>query len=406
MVADKSSTSKITATLVDAGGETVTEVTNVITFSVSGPGTLSAITYTAHTIGIAKINLTSNGTPGTITVIASATGLEPGVVNVFTGGKISLSASTVSVPVNETSEVTVTTKDVNGVPINYEGTINLSVEATQNSNGSGSLSIDTLVFDGSTSSIIVTFTATLEGTVNIIATDQAGILDEGSMELTITEALVPHHIAVSANPSIIKAGGTETSTITARVKCAHDITIISYNESVTFTTDAGSFSNTDPPLVEITTYFIDGVATVELYPSVIAGTATIDVYSTNGTTIDGSTVVVFCIDADRIDLVAIPPDVKVKGGELGTCRITATIKEDETKVEGYPITGTVEFDIVSGKGTLSSTTATVVDGEAYIYFESKNEVGTVRIQATSSFINIEGGTTEIEGYLNIDVVSP
>ena len=177
------SSSLITAKIVDAGGTTVTESANVITFSVSGPGTLSAITSTAPTNGIAKITLTSNGTPGTITVTASATGLEPGVVNVFTGGQISLSASRFSVPVNETSKITVTTKDINGVPIKYVGTINLIIDGS--STGYGTLP-PSVTFDGSTSSIIVTFTATLEGTVNINAEDQAGILDEGSIELTIT----------------------------------------------------------------------------------------------------------------------------------------------------------------------------------------------------------------------------
>ncbi|MBA7522730.1 hypothetical protein ES705_14850 [subsurface metagenome] len=405
MTADINSTSKITATIVDADGETAIKATNVITFSVSGPGTLSAITSIAPTNCIARITLTSNGTPETITVTASATGLEPGVVNVFTGGKISLSASRFSVPNNETSEVTVTTKDVDGVPINYVGTINLSVEATQNSNGFGSLSIYTLDFDGSTSSNTITFTASSEGTIKITAIDQAGILDEGSIELTITPALVPDHIAVTANPSIIKVAGTETSTINARVKTADNKPVIDYNESVTFTTDAGSFSNTDPSLVEITTYFIDGVATVELYPSVIAGVATITVCSPSISecSITGSTEVVFYIDADHIDLIADPQKIPTGGGEEGTCTITATIKDGETTVTGY--SGTVDFSKFSGQPvTLTSTKdVMVINGRAHTHLESKSQDGTVRIKATSSFINSAGGTTEIEGYLNIPI---
>ncbi|MBA7571288.1 prepilin-type N-terminal cleavage/methylation domain-containing protein [Candidatus Atribacteria bacterium 1244-E10-H5-B2] len=412
MTADINSTSKITATIVDADGETAIKATNVITFSVSGPGTLSAITSIAPINCIARIILTSNGTPETITVTASATGLEPGVVNVFTGGQISLSASRVSVPNNETSEVTVTTKDVDGVPINYEGTINLSVEATQNSNGSGRLSIDTLVFDGSTSSIIVTFTATLEGTVNINAEDQAGILDEGSIELTITAALVPDHITVTVYPYCIKAGGIETSTITARVKCANDITLTSYSEVITFSTNLGTFPNDlqEIDTDDINVTYENGVATVVLDPSLAnAGTATINVSSTNTITIDGNAEVVFYVDADHIDLIAVPQRIPTGGGLGGTCTITATIKDGETTVTRY--SGTVEFSSVEtpSLATLEGTNpAPVVEwiGEATIELQSKIHPirsGTARIEATSEFTDSEGGTTEIEGYLDIEI---
>ena len=413
MTADTNSTSEITATIADAGGETVTVAANVITFSVSGPGTLSAITSIAPINCIATITLTSNGTPETITVTASATGLEPGVVNVFTGGKISFSASRVSVPDTETSEVTVTTKDVDGVPINYEGTINLSVEATQNSNGDGRLSIDTLDFEGSTSSNTITFTGTSAGTsediVNINAEDQAGILDEGSIELTINPALDPHHIAVTANPSIIKAGGEETSTITARVKTADNITVISYNESVTFTTTAGSFSNTDSLVEIITTYFIDGVATVELFPPTNRSTSTITVSSGE---LDVVIVEVkFYTEPDHIDLAADPPIYT--GGETPT--ITAKIVDNnEDLISDYNEDITFEIligfpDTVTfqtGSPNTNIRTGSVEDGIFTIDLKSGSVAGPAKIKATSEFTNREGVITNIEGYLNIDVVSP
>jgi len=239
MPADTNNTSEITATIVNAGGETVTDATNEITFSISGPGILSSPTTITPTNGVATINLTSNGTPGTITVTASASGLEPGVVDVITGGKISLSASPTTVPINEKSEITVTTKDVNGVPIKYIGTINLNINGS--STGSGTLP-SYVTFDGSTSSMTVTFTATSEGIVNINAEDQAGILTSADpITLNITPALIPDHIEVYADPSSIKAGGIDTSTITARVKTADNITITSYSEVITFSTNLGTF---------------------------------------------------------------------------------------------------------------------------------------------------------------------
>jgi len=341
MPADTNNTSEITATIVNAGGETVTDATNEITFSISGPGILSSPTTITPTNGVATINLTSNGTPGTITVTASASGLEPGVVDVITGGKISLSASPTTVPINEKSEITVTTKDVNGVPIKYIGTINLNINGS--STGSGTLP-SYVTFDGSTSSMTVTFTATSEGIVNINAEDQAGILTSADpITLNITPALIPDHIEVYADPSSIKAGGIDTSTITARVKTADNITITSYSEVITFSTNLGTFPG---DLQEIDTNnsnvtYENGVATVELYPPLDIGTATITVSS--GTLTSGTVEVGFYIEADHIELVANPQNIAV-GGK--TCTITATIYDGEIKVNGY--NETVLFEIIEG----------------------------------------------------------
>ncbi|GAI55226.1 unnamed protein product, partial [marine sediment metagenome] len=107
------------------------------TFTVTGPGTLFAPTTKPAVGGKATITLASDGTPGTITVTASSSGLVPDFVTVITGGKVSLSASPTTVPVGEKSEITVTTKDVNGVPIKYVGTINLYIN--ESSTGSGTL---------------------------------------------------------------------------------------------------------------------------------------------------------------------------------------------------------------------------------------------------------------------------
>jgi len=314
MTADTNNTSEITATIVDAGGETVTDATNEITFSISGPGILSSPTTITPANGVATINLTSNGTPGTITVTASTSELEPGVVDVITGGKISLSASPTTVPVNEKSEITVTTKDVNGVPINYIGYINLEISPNPDGSGIFENNLDTIeiYFDGSVSSIIVTFTATSEGTVNINAEDQAGILASADpITLNITPALIPDHIEVYADPSSIKAGGTDTSTITAQVKTADNITVTSYSEVITFSTNLGTFPG---DLQEIDTNngnvtYENGVATVVLYPPENAGTATITVSS--GTLTSGTVEVGFYIEADHIELVANPQNIAV-----------------------------------------------------------------------------------------------
>ena len=413
MTASVSSTSEITATIVNAGGATITEATNEITFSVTGPGTLSPPTTIPASSGVVTITLTATTTPGTITITASATGLEPGVVDVITGGQISLSASKTFVPEGEKSEITVTTKDVNGVPINYIGTINLSVVIPEGSLGYGDLSTNTLNFTGSTSSETVTFTAFSEGEVEVTADDQVDILTSANpITLNITSVLVPDHIEVYANPSSIQAGGTDTSTITARVKTADNITITSYAEPITFETTSGSFSSSDPALNSIilisgSDNYKGGIATVELYPPETAGIATITVSSTPlSGSLDNVTVDVgIYIDPVYIQLIADPQHIKVIGENPDTCIITATIKDEGGHtVSDYK--GKVKFSIVSGDAEFAvkgKALVTVVNGEAQILLKSGNFPGTVKVNATSSYKNKDGVKIDIEGTLNIPV---
>lgn len=399
------SSSLITAQIVNAGGVIVADAVDDITFSISGPGYLSNQTDLIN--GVVEITLTSNATPATITVTASAAGLEPGVINVITGGKIYLSASPISVPVNEKSEITVTTRDINGVLINYVGTINLNIDGS--STGSGSLIPSSVAFDGSTSSATVTFTATFEGIVNIIAEDQAGILTLADpITLNIIPTLIPDHIEVYANPSSIEAGGTDTSAITARIKTEDGIAVNSYTDLIVFTTTEGTFPNGEKEINTndtVNVVYNDGVATVQLYPPETASTATVTACSPSISecSITGSTEVGFYIEADHIELVSNPQNIVV-GGE--TCTITATIKDGETTVTGY--LGTVTFSIVSGQESgkfdvTGSAIVSAVEGVAKINLFSKSIAGTVTIKAVTSFINQYGNLKEIEGYLNIPV---
>ena len=398
------STSLITAEIVNAGGVIVTDAVIDITFSISGPGYLSNQTDLIN--GVVAITLTSNATPATITVTASATGLVPGVVNVITGGKIYLSASPISVPVNEKSEITVTTKDLKGALINYVNTINLNIDGS--STGSGSLP-SSVTFDGSTSSTTVTFTATFEGIVNIIAEDQAGILTLADpITLNIIPTLIPDHIEVYANPSSIEAGGTDTSTITARIKTEDGIAVNSYTDLIIFTTTEGTFPNGEKEINTndtVNVIYNDGVATVKLYPPETASTATVTACSPSISecSITGSAEVGFYIEADHIGLVSNPQNI-IAGGE--TCTITATIKDGETTVTGY--SGPVTFSIVSGQESgkfdvKGRAIVSVVEGVAKINLFSKSIAGTVTIKAVTSFINQYGNLKEIEGYLNIPV---
>ena len=416
-----SSESLITAVIVNAGGATVTEDINQveITFSVSGPGDLSTPTNIQTALGIATITLVSNGTAGTITVIASSTDLEPGIINVYTGGWIYLSASPINVPVNETSEITVTTKDMNGVPMKYIGTIDLSVAGDGGNPGFGTLPSYSVNFNGESSSETILFTASNVGDVQITSEDsseQAILTPENYLILTVIPELNPDHIKVNADPPNIpiKIGGdTPYTTITAQVEDKYYTPITSYTETIYFKTDLGEFLNgskeinTTDDAAYINKYE-NGEATVDLYSSADPGTANISVTSVYyGETISGNTRVGFYSEADHIDLIAIPQSILTGGGSEGTCTIIATIKDGATVVSGYD--GAVTFTIVEGypngvkfiSTNQSSISIDAVGGVATMSLQSKNWVGDAKIKVSAS----EGLPTLLESEILIPVVA-
>jgi prepilin-type N-terminal cleavage/methylation domain-containing protein len=397
--------SVITATIVDAGGTKVNGTTNEIFFSIAGPGSFSSSTTEttkteAAVNGEIEIDLFSNGDPGTITVTASANGLEPGVVVVLTGGYITLFASPIEVPNYEESVITVTTKDVNLLPINYVGTINLSLVSPDG--GSGDLP-SSVTFSGTTSSEEVTFTAFSKGTVNITAEDGAGILTlVAPFSLTVIEKLTPHHIIVYAIPVSISAGGAETL-ITAKVMTEGNVKVTSYCETATFETTSGTFFDSSSSII-IT--FDGGVATVELYSSDIPETATITVSSMVPADpeyiITGSTEVGFHSGPDHIKLNAVPQNILAADPYSHSCIVTAEIVDYKgTLISNY--NKDISFSISPHLTTIrfleastSFLTKKVKKGIATVVLMSGNDAGTAVIYAFSE---------NLFGSLNIPVGS-
>lgn len=383
-----STSTLITAKIFDAANTLVESATNEITFSVSaGPGTLSSPTPTVG--GIATITLTSNVTPGTITVTASASvdDLETGVVVVLTGGYITLSASPNEVPNHDKSVITVTIKGVNNVPTNYNGNIILETSDSF----IGNVDPDDITF-GATSSETTEFTAKSEGTVVITASDPNGILIESTLTLTVIEELTPHHIIVYAMPLNIPAGGTETSLITAKVMTEGNVKVTSYGGSVTFTTTAGSFDFSE-------TFFTEGIATAVLYPPSETGTATITVCSPSNSdcTISGETTVGFYIGSDRIVLSADPQNILV-GGQ--NCIVTAKIVD----IKGIVISNyneDIAFSISPFPKTIKFLKATT----AFLTQKFKKGIATITLISgdTAGTAVIDAYSGDISGSLNIPV---
>lgn len=416
--ADGTTTSKIEAALKNSGDTTVGDATNGITFNISGEGTFvnSEGTSLPNTVtitppddpgGIATIYVKSiDDTPGIAIVTASSEGLLSDTVNIITTGQpanIFVLINPDSIYMDETAEVIVTIKDINGVAVDFTGTINLNV-VIETSTGYGTFDEDSIIFDGTTSTETAIFTPESTGNATIRASDVLEILNEGTADITISETLVASKITVSAIPQNIEAGGIETSIITAKVQTEDNIIVSSYVESITFETTLGYFSNNMSTITltvnDPESDYENGIANVELFPSDDMGEATITVSS--GILTSGSVDVGFYSNAHHISLSAVPQNMLV-GGE--TCIITATIFDEfDNIVENY--NEEITFTILEGwpssaKFTLSNTSIliqTVNNGLSLIELTPQNKAGTVEMRATSFT-----GLSTIEGYLNIPV---
>jgi len=421
--ADGTTTSKIEAALKNSGDITVKDATNDVTFNISGEGTFvnsvgvalpNTVTITPpdEPGGIATIYVKPiYDTPGIAIVTASSAGLSSDTINIITTGQpanIIVLINPDSIYMDETAEVIVIIKDINGVAVNFTGTIDLNV-VIETSTGDGSFEPISVPFNGTTSTETSIFTPLSIGNVTIRASDASEIepLNEGTADITISEALVASKITVSAIPQNIEAGGIETSSITAKVMTEDNIIVSSYVESITFETTLGYFSD-GTSIITLTiddpdSDYENGIANVELFPSDTTGTAVITA-SSSGLTF-GSVEVGFYSSAHHILLSADPPKMEVSGGEPDTCIVTATIFDEfDNKVENY--NEEITFTILEGwpsnaKFTLSNTSIliqTVNSGVSFIELTSQKKAGTVEMRATSFT-----GITTINGYLNIPV---
>ncbi|MCK4240617.1 MAG: hypothetical protein KAX30_03270, partial [Candidatus Atribacteria bacterium] len=382
----KNGSTAITVTVVKADYETpALEYSGEINLTTSGPGNLSETTITI-TSGVGTVTLISNGTPGVVEVTASAPDLDMGFTEVtFTGDPehIKVSADNYSMHVGDSNTITVSIEDINGKEVNFVG--NIDLEITGSSIGNGSFDPVSLIFDGTplTLKMTSTFVASEVGSVIIKAYDINLILTEGytPYPINISEALIPHYIELYTVFPSVKAGGIETSTITATVYDEDGNKVTNYSGTITFNNSGeGIFSNGFKTIESIPD---NGVATVEL-SSIDSGTATVTVSSYDGLPFipEGGLQVEFYGEAVDIVLVASPPYIFI-GGE--TCTITATIVDEwGIKVDDYE--GTVNFSITSGGSSgefNGETTATsvVINGSAEVTLQSTLTTGIVTVMA-------------------------
>jgi len=384
----------------------VIEYTGTITLSATGPATLSvsSIDFDPSAAGTASFTLISNGTPGTVEIIASAPDLDLGYTEVtFTGGaeSIQLTPNYGSIYEGESIEITIKILDENYNPTPFSGSITMA------SDGGGSFdTVDPDPFiEQSSGTVNFSYGTATVDSIEITATGDDG-LTSNTIYIDVLDSLIPSYIELTADPSSVKANGDENdySFITATVYDDSDPAevVTNYTTAITFSISEGAG------------YFLDGttqVKTISVTPS--HGRAYIDLYSdssgtaivtaTSGALILDSINITFYLSASDILLTTnlFPPYQVVANGE-DYAVITATIRDaNGITVTNYP--DDITFS-VSGVGSFSGENPiTPTNGIAQINLYSDTD-GTATVDAYSDDL-IQSITLEADA-INIEFTPP
>ena len=159
--------------------------------------------------------------------------------------QIDIEAEPKNIMIEEESIITITIQNETGAPVfGFEGTVSLTLLSGL---GSGSLTVDSLTFNGE-STLTTTFTATTTpGMVEIEAMDTTSAEPLVSDTETITVATgPPDTIEITAAPDMILNNGTETSTLTIALKdSGGNYSSFDEDKNLTFTLnpDEGTVNN-------------------------------------------------------------------------------------------------------------------------------------------------------------------
>jgi len=377
----------------------ITGYDDPITLSATGPATLSVNTITAPD-GTASFTLTSNGTAGTVEIIASAPDLDLGYTEVtFTGGaeSIQLTPMNGSIYEGESIEISITILDENLNQTPFTGYISI----TSDSGGSFD-PISPIEFDNQPfRTVDFSHNVATEG-IEITATCDGLTLD--SIYVDVLESLTPSYIGLTADPSSVEANGDEDdySFITATIYDDSDPAevVTNYTTPITFSISGGAG------------YFLDGetkvYTTIDITPS--NGRAYINLYSDSSGTVtvtatsadltEDSVDIVFYSSASYILLTNNSGSV-VAGGE-DYAVITATVCDADDNIVTnylYDITFSVSDSGVGYLGDVNPVTPT--DGIAQINLYS-NEDGTATVTA-ESYDESQGKYLDLQPVAGINV---
>jgi len=367
---------------------------HLVTLNVKdGPGTITgpiSVLLNKDNGGTSFTTLTSTGTPGIVTIIASSIDLEGGVVNIPISGSaesISIASNPTSIYLNGDTEITVTIKDSAGNPVIYSGDIQLSLEPSN-----GSLSDDgfdyneatgILTFSNDASSKSITYTASDSDAVDVnitAASDVEGELFPDTVTVYISKGM---KIKLTAKPEIIIADGISSSTITASVLDVNNEIVTDEPYQIVFVISSGGgyLSGPNPQGT------VDGVAEIDLFSTIEPGIITVSARAMG-------------LTPDSIDIQTIYPKFISLSADTNwlyideQANISITVVDSEEIPVAY--SGTINLTLSgSESGIIVPETLYYPDETTAIFTASST--GEVTITADGDGVNSDSITIQILG---------
>ncbi len=389
---DGYSSTVITATLSDGGGNAVPDGTEVKLATTLGkfPNNLQSITLTTSG-GKASVALISIADQeGVAKVTASAGGVSQST-NVFIGvteenappSKITISSGAVSlIPNGKTStniDVNVTDSKGTAVADGTQVTVAI-VEGTGSFEKNETKSVVTRGTVSGTLPNLTYYAYSTPGKVVINASTQNGL--SASLEIALTEGL----IVLTANPTELIANGSAESTITAQLRDAEFNILQDAGIQITFSTDSGTFKSSGDRQATGTTQ--GGVSNVTYVSSRTPGAVKISASATGYGSAETSLNLISqliaslelsepaAVPADGVSSTTITATAKDSGGKAVSKGTSILFKIDKTNLGKFP-NGTGEYSVETPDDTGSVTVSVISAGKT---------AGTAAITATAGSI--------------------
>ena len=382
LVADGTSETTIRATVLDEN-----DLSPIPGFTVDFSttlGTLSSLSATTDSNGMAEVKLRAGKIGGVATVTADANGFKASTNIDFLAGapeRVSIIARPGTVSPNGTTTIHARILDGDRNPIEGE-TLIFSVYANA-SGGEFDSSVTSPPTDANGETSVEYTAGTNPGRDWIRATSATNKSVTDTTCVTVREGALGS-ISLTAAPDTITADGTSSTSITATVFDSTGAAVPQGTE-ITFETDLGKFSINDDQEITRTTADESGTVRITLISAEDAGTATVT--ATSGL-LTQSTLVSFITEGaaaeiGSISLTADPGEIPADGTSSSV--ITANVFD----TLGQPMPAGTRISFTTDLGTFSNGTQQVdrvtpdASGTVNVTLISADSVGTATVTASS-----------------------
>jgi len=384
ILADGSSTTSITAKVLDSDGSNIADGTSV-TFSTTS-GTLSAASSTTAS-GLALATLTSASTSGEATITATSGGVSGEASVTFTSvpGYLSIAADQTSVKSDNSDSATITASVLDSSYVPIEGST-----VTFTTTG-GTISASTVDTDANGEAEITFSSGTLERKNQTVTITASVTSATGTTSKQIPIQVTGTTISVSTDSTNLAIGGSDTATLTSTVQDASDTGL--YDAAATVSvTDSSTGTATLALASTYSAYTTDANGTLKVnVTGTGAGSVTVKAEALGATATQaytvGSTGTVFGISAPTDDPASLSTgqDLTVTVNAPGSI----TSVQFATTLGDWDNTGEMVRDKTVSGGTVSATLRSANAGVASVQVTdvgntSTTDTLTVAISAPSS----------------------